>query len=121
MPDTPESNTPSVQEVQARLHEVARMLQQSGSLDPEARQVLAELVDELGGALRASNAPPAEVAHLAESAAHLAESLHYQRERGILASAQDRLNAAVLQAEANAPVAAGLARRLLDALGNIGI
>src|SRR5260370_19386853 len=97
------------------------MLQQSGSLDPEARQVLAELVDELGAALRASNAPPAEVAHLAESAAHLAESLHYHRERGILATAPDRLNAAVLQADAKSPVAAGLARPLLAAPGNIGI
>jgi hypothetical protein len=38
-----------------------------------------------------------------------------------LGKARDRLGAAVLQAETHAPVAAGLARRLLDVLGNIGI
>jgi hypothetical protein len=121
MPDTPHSNPPSVEEVQKRLHEVARMLHGSGSLDPDARSALAELVDELGATLQASNAPPAEVARLADSAAHLAESLHYQRGRGILGAALDRFNAAVIQAETKAPVAAGLARRLLDVLANIGI
>jgi hypothetical protein len=120
MPDKPESQ-PSVPEVQARLHQVARMLQKSGSLDPDARSVLADLVDELGVLLRSSNAPAAEVAHLADSAAQLAESLHHQQERGLLGAARDRFNAAVIRAEATAPVAAGLARRLLDVLANIGI
>jgi hypothetical protein len=97
------------------------MLRESGSLDPEARHVLAELVDELSKVLNESNPPPAEVAHLGESAAHLAESLHRQHDQGLLGKARDRLGAAVLRAEAYAPVAAGLARRLLDALANIGI
>ncbi len=117
MADTP----PSLQDVQARLHEVARMLQDSSSLDPEARRVLADLVDELGASLRASNAPPAEVAHLADSAANLAAALHRQHDRGLLGTARDRFGAAVIQAEADAPVAVGLARRLLDVLANIGI
>jgi hypothetical protein len=82
MPDKPQAQ-PSVPEVRARLHEVARMLQKSGALDPDARSVLAELVDELGVLLRSSGAPPAEVAHLADSAAQLAESLHRQQERGL--------------------------------------
>jgi len=121
MPDTPESTTPSVPEIQTRLHDVAKMLRDAGSLDPEARHVLAELVDELTAALQASNAPPAEVAQLAASAAHLAEALHYQHDRGLLGNARDRLGAAVFQAEAHAPIAAGLALRLLDTLANIGI
>jgi hypothetical protein len=121
MPEHPETKTPSVQEVQAKLHEVARMLQGSTSLDSEAQQILAELVDELGVALQASTTPPAEVARLAASAAHLAEALHHQRDQGFLGKARDRLGAAVLQAEAKAPVAAGVARRLLDVLANIGI
>ncbi len=121
MSDDREAPTPSVAEVQTRLHEVARMLAESNSLDPAARRVLAELVDELGATLRGSNAPPAEVAHLADSAARLAAALHQQNDRGILGNAQDRLGAAVVQAETHAPVAAGLARRLLDVLGNIGI
>ena len=121
MPEMPESSTPSAEQMQTRLHEVARLLRQGGALDLEARQILAELVDELGTALTASNAPPAEVTHLAESAAHLAEALHEQQDRGLLANARDRLSAAVFQAEAQAPVASGLAMRLLDALANIGI
>ena len=121
MSENPEAKTSLAAEVQARLHDVARMLQASTSLDPEARQVLAELVDKLGTTLQASNAPPAEVARLAASAAHLAEALHHQRDQGLLGKARDRLGAAVMQAEAEAPVAAGLARRLLDVLANIGI
>ena len=121
MSDNTELPTPSVGEVQTRLHEVARLLGESNSLDLEARRVLAELVDELGATLQGSNAPPAEVAHLADSATRLAEALHHQNDQGILGNAQDRLGVAVLQAESHAPVAAGLARRLLDVLANIGI
>jgi hypothetical protein len=121
MSETPESATPSVPEIQTRLHDVARMLRAAGSLDPEARHVLAELVDELTAALQASKAPPAEVAQLAASAAQLAEALHHQHDRGLLADARDRLGAAVLRAEASAPVATGLALQLLDTLANIGI
>jgi hypothetical protein len=121
MPDKPETSTPPLSEVQARLHDVTRLLRGSTSLDPETRDVLAELLDELTAALKSSNAPPAEVAQLAASAAHLAETLHHQRDQGLLAKARDRFGVAVLQAEARAPVAAGLARRLLDALANIGI
>ena len=113
--------TSSVSEVQTRLHEVARMLGASSSLDPEARRVLAELVEELSTSLKESNAPPAEVSRLADSAARLAEALHHQNDQGILANAQDSLGAAMVQAETRAPVAAGLARRLLDVLANIGI
>ncbi len=119
MPD--EKVAQNVEDVQARLHEVARMLRGSSSLDSEARPFLAELVDELGATLTASNAPPAELARLAESAAHLAEALHHQHDQGFLGNARDRLNSALIQAESKAPLAAGVARRLLDAIANLGI
>src|SRR2546423_1545238 len=116
MSETPESSPPAVPQIQARLQDVARLLRQTGSLDPESQHTLAELVDELSKTLDAAHMPPTEVTHLAESTAHLAESLHHRRERGLLGAARDRLERAVGNAEANAPVAVGLARRLLDAL-----
>jgi hypothetical protein len=121
MPETPESKPSAVPEVQARLRDVARLLRQTSSLDLESQRALAELVDELSKALHAARVPPAEVTHLAESTAHLAESLHHQQERGLLDGARDRLERAVSSAEIKAPVAVGLARRLLDALANLGI
>jgi Domain of unknown function (DUF4404) len=121
MPDTPRSNPSSLQEVQTRLREVAQMLRKSGSYDAATQRILVELVDELNAALKAENVPPTEVARLAESTALLAESLHQQHSRGILGTARDRLEGAMIDAEAHAPTAVGLARRLLDALANIGI
>jgi hypothetical protein len=123
MSDTPQSNPnpPSVQEVAARLHDVAREVRRSRSLDSHSQRVLAELVEELSQALAEPNVPPAEVARLAESTAQLAESLHRQHDRGLLERARDGLEGAVIEAESHAPTAVGLARRLLDALGNIGI
>ena len=121
MPDTPSSTPPSVSEVQSRLHEVARMLRQSPDLGAESQRILAELVDELSTALQAANVPPAEVAHLAESTAHLAESLSQPQDTGLVGKARGRLEEGLIEAEAYAPTAVGLARRLLDALANIGI
>src|SRR4051812_44522200 len=120
MSDIPSPNPPSVPEVQNRLHEVARLLRESRQLDAESQRTLAELVDELSNALREGNVPPAEVAHLADSTAHLAESLHHRHDTGVLGKARERLEGAVLAAEAKAPTAVGLARRVLDALANIG-
>ena len=50
-----------------------------------------------------------EVAHLADSTAHLAESLQHNPEAGPLARARDRLEHALIEAEATArhPFAAG--------------
>jgi len=121
MPENPESNPSSWPEIQARLSDVARMLRQTGALDPASQRALAALVDELNQSLRTANVPAAEVSHLAESTAQLAESLHYQRDRSLLEAARDRLERALSNAEAHAPLAVGLARRLLDALANIGI
>jgi hypothetical protein len=97
------------------------MLRDSTALDPEARRALADLLDEMGRALESPDAPPAEVARLADGAARLAESLRHGHDRGLSEKARDRLEGLILQAAARAPTAVGLARRLIDALANLGI
>jgi hypothetical protein len=121
MADQPTPDTPSAAEVRARLHEVARRLNTSRHLDPDTRRTLAELVDELSRLLESAQVPPAEVARLAESTAHLAESLHHRHDQGLLGSARSGFEQAVASAQAHAPFATGLARRLLEALANLGI
>jgi hypothetical protein len=124
MPEQPPSGTPGSapgpSPAQACLHVIAELLRNPRPLTPEVRTALADLLDEFGGSLAPAAVPPAEVQHLAESTAHLARALH-KKDPGYLASARDRLEQAVLAAEAQAPTAANLARRLLDALANIGI
>jgi hypothetical protein len=121
MAETPSPGTPSVPEIQARLQAAAHLLRRKGPLDAEAKSALAELVDELGRILHTSEVPPAEVTHLAESTAHLVEALHQQRLRELPVSVRERLERAAVRAEAQAPTAVGVARRLLDALANLGI
>jgi hypothetical protein len=116
----PDNATP-IPDVQGRLHEVARLLRESNQVDPDTRSILAELVDELSETLQSSQVPPTEVERLAGTTAQLAEALHRPHPSGWLAQARDRFEEAALRAEARAPVAVGLARRLLDALSNIGI
>src|SRR4051794_20064602 len=91
MPDTPDPGVPSVPEVRARLRDAARLMRESAAVDPDVRQAVADLMDELDRALAAPATPPAEVARLAEGATHLAEALHRGHDRGILATARDRL------------------------------
>jgi hypothetical protein len=120
-PEPPIPSSSGATEVQDRLRDVARMLRQSGSMDQESRRALAELVDELNRALEGQSVPPAEVARLAESTAHLAESLHHQRERGILGKAREGLERAAFDAESRAPLLVGLARKVVDILAGFGI
>jgi hypothetical protein len=121
MSETPEAKAPALPEIQARLNEVAQLLRQPGSLDPHARQALTDLVDGLGKVLREGALPSPQVASLAHDTAHLAESLHPHPNTGVLGSARDRLEQTLFEVEVHHPVVAGLARRLLDALANIGI
>jgi len=106
--------------VRARLLEVVPLLREARHIEPEARRALADLVDELIRVMD-PNAPAAQAAHLAESSTHLAEALHREHHHGLLASAKERLEEAAARAEAEAPVATGLARRLIDTLANLGI
>jgi hypothetical protein len=113
--------TPSLPDLQARLHGVAQLLREPRPLDADSRQALAELVDELGKALQSGQVPSAEVAVLAETTAHLAEALHQQPPAPHVAGLRERFEDALIAAETRAPFVAGLARRLLDTLSNIGI
>ena len=121
MPEQPQPNPPSRPEIAASLHAVSQLLRQAHHLSPEAQETLAELVDELGRAIGSGTASPEELARLQESTARLLEAVHQQRDEGVVAAARDRLEEAVIGVESRAPVVAGVARRLLDALSNLGI
>jgi hypothetical protein len=121
MPELPPPEPALPASVQASLHAVAEVLRDPHPLQPEAREALAALVDELGNLLAAPDAPPDALRHLAESTAHLAQAVHRGEGEGMLSAARDRLEQAILGVEAHAPVTAGVARRVLDALANIGI
>jgi hypothetical protein len=119
MPDTtPEPSVNSA--VQASLQAVARLLREPHPLSAEAQDALAGYIDELSALLANPQAPPEAVRHLADSTAHLVEAVHH-RDEGLITLARARLQQAILGAEAQAPVAAGVARRVLEALANIGI
>jgi hypothetical protein len=119
MPETP-PDVSVAQAVQASLHSVARLLREPHPLSAEAQDALAGYIDELTSLLADPQAPPEAVRHLADSTAHLVEAVHH-RDEGLITAARDRLEQAILGAGAQVPVAAGVARRVLDALANIGI
>jgi hypothetical protein len=121
MPEQPPSGPSVPPSVQASLHAVAEVLRDPHPLSLEAREALAALVDELGNLLVMPGAPPEAVAHLADSTAHLVQAVHRRADEGILVGARDRLEQAILGVESHAPLAAGIARRVLDALAGIGI
>ncbi len=108
-------------EVRESLQKVSRLLHEARHLGPEAQRTLADLVDELANALAAGGVSAAEAAHLSERTARLLEAVEGQHDEGVLNAARERLEEAVVGAESRAPVVAGVARRLLDALANLGI
>jgi hypothetical protein len=121
MADNPEAGTPALTDLQARLHAVAEMLEEAPTLEPEARRVLAELVDELSAAFQSAEVPPEGMARLTESTGRLAEALRHQHEHGLLAKARDGFADAVAQTEAHAPFLTRLAGRFLELLADLGI
>lgn len=108
-------------DIKSRLHAIAGLLHQTGRMGEITRQELAHLLDELAEALHAEDLSADQRTHLAESTQHLLEAVQQQGEAGVLAAARNRLQKAVVAVEADAPVAAGLIRRVMDALGNLGI
>jgi hypothetical protein len=103
------------------LHAIAQVLRTAPPLGPEAQRALADLIDEAGDALGAAAVPPAQVTHLTESTAHFLQTIHSGKDKKAVASAATRLEGAILAAETYAPYASDFARRVLDALANIGI
>ena len=102
-----------------RLLDLAGLLREAHHLTPETRTALADLMVELAGALGPGDTGP-QAAHLAETAAQAARALN-EPHHGLLDAARARLEAAAVHAEARAPVATGVAWRLLDLLSEIGI
>jgi Domain of unknown function (DUF4404) len=121
MTEQPAAGSPNLSEIQNRLENIAQRLREAGNLEPETKQELADIVEELGKALASCPLPSPEMAHLSDSAAHLVQALHEKHDTSMLAAARDRLEEAIVRVETGAPVVAGLVRRLVDTLANLGI
>lgn len=121
MAEQPQANAATAAQIRTKLHEVAQLIRETRHLEPQGQRALADLVEELSKALELATIPSAETAHLADSVGHLAQALQVRHETGLLAAARERLEQAAVRAEAQAPLATGLARRLLEALANLGI
>lgn len=104
-----------------QLRNSARRLCEPDRLAPEQRQVLAAAADRLADALASKDTPPEEAAQLGEAACGLIEAVNQGHGAGLLAAAREKLERAIIAAEARAPLAAALAHQLIDALASIGI
>jgi hypothetical protein len=108
-------------DVRARLQSISERLRKADHLGPEAQKELAGLVEELGKAIQFAPVPSVELTHLTESAAHLLQALEQRRDAGVLTTARERLEQAIVSAESRAPFVAGIAQRLLATLASLGI
>src|SRR4051794_10607881 len=95
---------PTLAEVRSHLHTLSQLLRHVHHLGPEAHELLADLIDELGILLEAKEMPSAEVAHLTASTAQLMQAVQQGEEPGVLEAARERLQRAVIAAETEAPV-----------------
>ena len=102
-----------------RLHQLARCSARHTISDRKCKP-LADLIDELGRAVPPGAASTDAQTHLADTTAHLVHALHQRKDAGILNAANLRFEDAALRAEAEAPVATGVVRRVIDALANLG-
>ncbi len=120
MPETPESTPGADSTARERLLELAQSLHEADHLEPDARRELADLLRELAANL-SPDAPPEQASHLAESASHLVRLLHERPESGLIEAAKQSLEEATVRAGSNMPMAAELARRIVELLANLGI
>ncbi len=121
MPEEPLPGTPAPPDVLTQLHRLGQLLREVRHLDPEDRRRLAAVVDELATAAERASFSPADAAHLSDSLSHLTQALRRPHEPGLLTAAKERLEAAAAHTQAGVPLAVGIARRLLEALANLGI
>jgi ABC-type transporter Mla subunit MlaD len=117
----PTNDPAGASKVQQHLHTIARLLRDVRHLSPEAQELLAELVDELGQALASDTVPPAELNRLAEHVTQLLRAAEPGAERGVLGQIRNRLEQAAAALESRAPLLTGLTRRLIETLSEMGI
>jgi hypothetical protein len=120
MSDPAPPPSPSAAEVRGLLVSIAQFLRQAHRMGPETQLVLADYVEELGKALEDSDISTTEIARLTQCASQLLDAVH-DEEPGVLQGARDRLERTVVAAETQAPILAGLLRRLAETLSNLGI
>jgi hypothetical protein len=106
--------------IQERLLKLAPLLREAHHIEPEVQEIVADLIDELVRMVDPA-APSSQAEHLAATSTNLMQVLHRKQHVGLLTAAKERLEEAAARAEAEAPVATGLARRLVDALAGLGI
>ena len=121
MPENAPSPSSPNAVVRMHLHMISQLLRHVHHLRPEAQELLADLVDELEKSLATAEVPSVEITRLTECATQLVHAVREGEDEGVLESARARLERAVIAAEAEAPVLAGLTRRLADMLANLGI
>jgi hypothetical protein len=107
--------------VHAHLDAISALLRRPHRLDAATQAALADLVDELDKALKLGKIPVEEAMRLAATASRFAETVHREEKAGERTAARDRLLEAAAAAEIKAPLISGLARRVMDALSNVGI
>jgi hypothetical protein len=108
-------------EVPSRLHEIASLLRGTHHFGPEVQRALAELADEMANLLDPNTKASPEATRLVESTAHVVEALHQEQPTGPQSAARGRLEKLIAEIEGRAPRTVDFARRLLDALANLGI
>ena len=102
------------------IEQLARRLHEAEHLEPQARAEVAALLRELAAELdRPEPSPHAQ--HLAQSTAQLVHAVKDRHEPGLIEASRERLEEAVVRAEAKAPVATGIVLRLIDVLAATGI
>jgi uncharacterized protein DUF4404 len=121
VPDKPHPNKPDDNPVRTRLRELAQAVRRAHHLEPETRRKLADLLTGLSQDLKPETLSAEDKAHLVAGIVELSEALEQEKGTGPLTKARGRLEEAVVEAQAEAPVATGFLRRLIDALANIGI
>ena len=109
------------EDVHSHLEAISKMLRRPHRLNSSTQAALADLVDELDRALAHSMIPTEEATRLASTASHFADAVHREEEEGVLQSAQSRLEEAAIAVENRSPTVAGLVRRFISLLSDIGI
>src|SRR5262249_24181113 len=102
------------------LRELARELRDVEHLQRDARRQLADLVEELDRALHNEHSPE-QARHIDQAASKLLNALRDRRDEPRMRHLGEQFRHTLERAEVQAPVATGVARRLIDLLADLGI